>query len=289
MCSSSQSTRRLTRTCPDARGVCGRAELRFERRGDATILAHAHAQAPLKIVRSFPLDDGRLVVPLITIGPGLCGGDTCVIDVHVAEGARAVVTSTAATRVLGMRDGTSAAQRVQLTAAAGASLEYYPGLTIPFPDSAFTQTIDVEAAGDARVGLLETWAFGRVARDEYLCFRRLHSRTMVHVDGTLAYADALELDPRATRVEIAGVLDRRRYLASGFWRGAALAPEDAEPIADASTVPPLVAFGHTNRNQVFLRALGDEGRALDVVVREGLARVARAWRITPVRLERFRC
>jgi len=288
MCCSSQSTRRLTPTQPDARTI-GRAELRFERRGDATVLAHAHAQAPLKIVRSFPLDDGRLVVPLITIGPGLCGGDTCVIDVRVGEGARAVITNTAATRVLGMRDGESAAQRVQLNAAAGASLEYYPGLTIPFPDSAFTQTIDVDAARDARVALLETWAFGRIARDEYLRFRRLHSRTLVHVDGALAYADALELDPFDTRVEIAGVLDRRRYLVSGFWRGPALAPEDAGPITEAATPPPLVAFGHTKPNQVFLRALGDEGRALDAVVREAFARVARAWRITPVRLERFRC
>ncbi|NUR54345.1 MAG: hypothetical protein HOQ29_07855 [Acidobacteria bacterium] len=270
-------------------GSGGRAELIFVRRGDATVLAHAHAQAPLKIVRPFPLAGGRLVVPLITIGPGLCAGDACTIDVHVDEGARAIVTNTAATRLLGMREGTHADQRVYLTAMSGASLEYYPGLTIPFPDSAFTQSIDVAAAADARVGLLETWACGRAARDEYLRFRRLRSRTMVHVDGALAYADAVHLDPRDARVDIAGVLDRRRYLVSGFWRGPDLQPADAAPLPGELTARALAAFGRTNPRQVFLRALGDDERTLDAIVEEALARVARAWRVTPVRLARFRC
>jgi hypothetical protein len=40
---------------------------------------------------------------------------------------------------------------------------------------------------------------------------------------------------------------------------------------------------------VFLRALGDDGRLLDGIVRDALARVADGWRVPPVRLERFRC
>jgi urease accessory protein UreH len=72
------------------------------------------------------------------------------------------------------------------------------------------------------IGILETWALGRAARDEYLRFRRLLSHTAVHVGGTLVYADTTLLEPHTSAVSWAGVLDRRRYLVSGFWYGADL-------------------------------------------------------------------
>jgi urease accessory protein UreH len=270
-------------------GLRGGAQLTFCHRGSTTVLARAHVQAPLKLVRPFALADGRLVVPLITLGPGLCGGDTCTIDVHVEAGARVIVTNTAATRVLGMVDDAQAIQRVRLTAGPAAHVEYYPGLTIPFPDSAFVQEIDVTAAGGARVGILETWAFGRAARDEYLRFRHVRSRTTVRVDGALIYADSTLLEPRAAAVAGAGVLDRRRYLVSGFWYGADVSSDRRGQTPDAPRQTPLVAFGQSAPGQVFLRALGDDGQALDRVVRDALARVADAWKMPPLRLERFRC
>jgi urease accessory protein len=285
---------------PDpVRGLRGGATLTFCRRGAATVLSSARVEAPLKLVRPFALADGRLVVPLITLGPGFCGGDSSTIDVHVEADARVVIMNTAATRVMGMADDAQATQRVRLTAGPRAHLEYYPGLTIPFPDSAFVQTIDVRTDADARVGVLETWAFGRIARDEYLRFRHVRSRTTVHVDRTWIYADATVLEPRIASVAAAGVLDRRKYLVSGFWYGGDVTHERAvrsvteRPerghTADVQSGGPLVAFGQPASRQVFLRALGDDGRLLDGIVRDALARVADGWRVPPVRLERFRC
>jgi urease accessory protein UreH len=290
---------------PDAAcGLRGGAQLTFCRRGSATMLSSARVDAPLALVRSFALADGRLVVPLITIGPGLCGGDLCTLDVRVEAGARVVITNTAATRVLGMPEGAEATQCVRLTAGPGAHLEYYPGLSIPFPDSAFVQEIDVSAASDSRVGLLETWALGRAARDEYLRFRHVRSRTTVRVDGTLIHGDATLLEPRASALAGAGVLDRRRYLVSGFWYGVTVAsgrrgqtpegrfqtgaPDAWDQTAAARLHASLVAFGQSTARQVFLRALGDDGRMVDGVVRDALMRVADAWKVPPLRLERFR-
>ena len=287
-------------------GLRGGAQLTFCRRGSATVLARAHVEAPLKLVRPFALADGRLVVPLITLGPGLCGGDVCTIEIEVDAGARVIVTHTAATRVLGMTDEAQALQRVRLTAGPGAHLEYYPGLTIPFPDSAFVQEIDANAARDARVGILETWALGRTARDEYLRFRYVRSRTTVYVEGAPVYADVTLFEPRTAAVAGTGVLDRRRYLVSGFWYGAEVSADGRGQTPDAplrtagqardwGQTPdgrlhtPLVAFGQSRPGQVFLRALGDDGQALDRVVRDALASVADAWKVPPLPLDRFRC
>jgi urease accessory protein UreH len=274
-------------------GLSGGARLTFSRRGSATVLSSANVRAPLKLVRPFALPDGRLVVPLITLGPGLCAGDRCTIDVEVGAGARVIVTNTAATRILAMTGEAQATQRVRLTAGPAAHLEYYPGLAIPFPDSAFVQEVEATAADDARVGIVETWALGRAARDEYLRFRRLHSHTTVRVNDTLIYADTTLLEPRISAVAWAGVLDRRRYLLSGFWSGADLSSTDYRgqtpnvPVSDPSGE--LVAFGQSNPGQVFLRALGNDGQSLDRIVRDALTRVADAWKVPPLRLERFRC
>jgi urease accessory protein len=265
--------------------VRGCAELVFERRGRRTVLVRSRTEAPMTVIRPFELPDGRLVVQLITLGPGLCGGDAIHIEVSAEDGARVVVTTTAATRVMTMEAGQRAAQHVVLRAGPEASLEYYPAVTIPFPGSALLQTVRVEAAATARVAAIETWAMGRSARDEYLQFRSLSSRTTLHVDGTLTYADAMHLEPGVTDAANVAVLAGRRYLAAGFWHGVRLSPEPESPPTTGGT---LVAFAQSTPDLVYLRALGDEGPEMDGVLRRSVERVATEWG-PAVHMDRFRC
>jgi urease accessory protein len=259
----------------------------FALRCGRTVLTHSRVNAPVALVRPFPLEDGGQLVQLITIGPGLCGGDRLDIRISVETGARLVVTTPAATRVLSMDAGQHAEQRVALHVAAGATLEYYPAVTIPFPDSAFSQTIDVNAESGARVGVLETWALGRTSREEYLRFRSLSSRTTLHVDGTLAYADATELQPGRDRLDGAGVLAGRRYLASGVWQGVDLGDRLVPgPVDDGDL---MTVLDQTRPGIAYLRALGSDAPALDRALRNATDRIAAAWNALPVRFDRFRC
>jgi len=271
--------------------VHGCAELAFARRGARTVLERSRVEAPMTVVRPFELPDGRLVVQLITLGPGLCGGDVVRISVTAEDGAQVIVTTTSATKVLSMADDRHAEQHVLLQAGDGASLEYYPAVTIPFPGSALRQTVTVTAAPTARVGVTECWALGRVARGEYLAFRSLTSRTTLAVDGRLVYADALDLEPGVNDVASAGVLSNRRYLAAGFWLGVDnVGAEPGGPDAfTRSTGGALVAFGQTGPGLAYLRALGDDGPEMDAVVQRSVELASRAWAVAPVRLDRFRC
>lgn len=268
-----------------AHEVRGRAELVFARRGSRTVLAQSRIEAPMTVIRPFERPDGRLVVQLITLGPGLCGGDAIHVDVTAEDGARVVVTTTAATRVMTMECGEQAGQHVALRAGREASIEYYPAVTIPFPGSALVQTVKVEADPTSRVGVIETWAMGRAARGEYLQFRSLSSRTTLSVDGVLTYADAMELEPGVAGVAHAGVLAGRAYVASGFWYGAAVETDAAEPPA---TGGPLVAFAQSTRGIVYLRALGDDGPGMDAIIRRTVERVSTAWGVPGIHMDRFR-
>ena len=273
--------------------IRGSATLLFARRGTRTVLLHSRLAAPMAIVRPFPLPDGRLVVQLVTLGPGLCGGDTIAVDAIAEEGAEVLLTTTAATRVMTMNPGCRAEQHIRLRAGPGASLEYYPAVTIPFPGSELLQTLAIDAAPTARIGVVETWALGRAARGEYLRFRSLSSRTSLAIDGSVVYADALQLEPALDDVANAGVLDGRRYLAAGFFYGVGPVA-DAQLTAEAGPAgsgPPVVevAFAESRPGLAYLRAMADDAPALDAAVQGSLERVARAWERPVARLDRFRC
>jgi urease accessory protein len=265
----------------------GGAELIFARQGSRTVLAASCLDAPMAIVRPFEWSDGRLVVQLISLGPGLCGGDTVHIEVQATEGARVVVLTTAASRIMSMSAGEHAAQHVTLRAQEGSSLESYPSVTIPVPGAALTQTVEVDAAATARVGLVETWALGRIARGEYLQFTSVSSRTTVTVDGELRYADATQLNPATADLTGAGILAGHRYLANGVWFGATLGPEPPNQAAADGDV--LLAFGQSHPGCVYLRALAREGPAVSRVVRAATDRIASGWQLDSLSLDRFTC
>jgi len=264
--------------------VRGGAALRFERRGPRTVLASSRVEAPMAIVRPFPLPDGGLLIQLLSLGPGLCGGDTITLDVTAEAGCRVAVTTTAAARVMSMEPERHGEQHVRLRAGDETTLEYYPCLTIPYPGSALVQTVEAEVAGAARLGILECWAMGRIARDEYLQFRSLASRTTISVAGTARYADAIHLEPANTDLAGAGVLAGRQYLAAGAWYGATLV-DKALPAADET----LVAFDQSAPGLAYLRALSPDAPRLDAVLAASVERVAGCWGLQPVVLDRFHC
>jgi urease accessory protein UreH len=170
--------------------------------------------------------------------------------------------------------------------AAGATLQYYPLVTIPFPESAFAQTVRVDAAAEARVGVLETWALGRTARDEYLQFRTLTNRTTLDADGVCCYADAMELEPCRHDLTGAGMLARRRYIAAGFWYGATMADAPGQGASDGDL---LIAFAQSRPGLVYLRALANDVPTLDTALRTATSRIAASWGQPPVALDRFHC
>jgi hypothetical protein len=112
------------------------------------------------------------------------------------------------------------------------------------------------------------------------------------VDGGIAYADAMQIDPAASDVASVAILAGRHYVASGFWHGASLpggSSGEGEYGASRDQRGPLVAFAHSTPNLVYLRALGDDAPALDAVLRRSLDRLADGWNLPPVHLDRFRC
>jgi urease accessory protein len=103
--------------------------LAFQRRGDATVGLHVH-EGPLRVLKSMH-PEGAAVCHQVIVHPpgGIVGGDVLRVDIEVAEGAHAVLTTPGATRFY-RSAGAEASQAVHATLHAGSRLEWVPLETI---------------------------------------------------------------------------------------------------------------------------------------------------------------
>lgn len=262
----------------EGRERLSRLELTFASRDGQTYLADALTTSPLKIIRPFGLGNGRVLLQLLNVGPGLLAGDRYELNVTVKAGAKVALVNQSATKLHRALPGRWAQQTLHVTLEPGADLELYPGLTIPFADSDTRFETTVQLSGDARFAVLELFAMGRVQRGEAFSFRRLSSRLRVVQDGRLVYADGLELNPENARHT--GLTDGFTYLASGFWRWDVPWPDLVQTEIQAVT-------GLCGPERGYLRAFGRDGLELTKSVRAQLGAWQRERGVTPLPFERL--
>jgi len=175
-------------------GRDGTLRLGFERRGVATVLGRVGYTLPLQVMAPVALEDPAAVVSVLNPTGGLLGGDRLTIEADVGPGAHALLTTPSATRVY-RAPAEATVQTVTLRLGRGAAVEWVPDHTIPFPGSAFRQTIECELEDGATLVLLDAFAAGRVARHEAWAFGRLESALTVRDRRGLVFHDRFVLRP----------------------------------------------------------------------------------------------
>ncbi len=132
-------------------GKDARLRLRFERRGDRSILAEMARKAPLLVQKALYCDEGMPGLPvvfIITNSGGVLQGDRYAIDIAAGPGAVGHVTTQAATKIHEM-DANHATQAQEITLDEGAYLEYLPEAVIPFARSRFLTRTRIRIAPTA--------------------------------------------------------------------------------------------------------------------------------------------
>lgn len=129
---------------------------------------------------------------MINIAGGLTGGDHLSIDVAVAAGARATVTTPACERAY--RSAAGVAQIDQrLRVADGARLDWLPQEMILYDRSRIRRRLDAQLQGQAEISIVETVLLGRAAMGERLTHGFFSDLWTIRLDGRLIYADATRM------------------------------------------------------------------------------------------------
>ena len=193
-------------------GRDGALRLRFERRGEATVLAACRSTLPLQVLAPVALAGPAAVVSLLNPTGGVLGGDRLAVDVEVGPDAHACLTTPSATRVY-RAAAAPAVQSVRLRLAARAIAEWVPDHAIPSPGAALSQALDADVAAGATLIAVDGWAAGRVARGEAWRFRRLESAVRVRDAAGLLLHDRFVLDGGADWTAL-GLAEGHPYFAS---------------------------------------------------------------------------
>ena len=246
-----------------------------------TRLAVSDLGAPLRVMRGFELEDGRLLVQIISAAPGFFSGDCYELTIELGAGARAVILTPAASKIHSMPDGGWAAQSIRAAVGPGASLEIYPTLSIPFAHSDFRQRVEVSLADDARFGWMDPWAFGRIESGERYAFRRVSTRLRVDRDGRPLYRDGLELAPAERDVAAMGALEQATHAISGCWFG------PCEPWAARGAITDDLVWGQVGEDGLYARGLFRDGASFRRGLETVRAQATAAWGASEIQQTRF--
>ncbi len=145
-----------------------------------TVARYLH-QGPLRILQSL-YPEGNQICHNVLVHPpgGLVGGDTLDIQVNVAEGAHALVSTPSATRFY-KSGGQAALQQVTATLAPGARLEWLPLEAIAYNDCEATNRAIFNLAPTAELMAWDVTALGLPSSD--MAFTKGHFQQHLEIPG----------------------------------------------------------------------------------------------------------
>ena len=145
-----------------------------------TVARYLH-QGPLRILQSLYPEGDQICHNVLVHPPGgLVGGDTLDIQVNVAEGAHALVSTPSATRFY-KSGGQAALQQVTATLAPGARLEWLPLEAIAYNDCKATNRAIFNLAPTAELMAWDVTALGLPSSD--MAFAKGHFQQHLEIPG----------------------------------------------------------------------------------------------------------
>lgn len=180
---------------PAANRATGELRARFAAVGGRTGVAQCYEGGGLRL--RFPRVQPGLVpgceAVTINTGGGMVGGDTASLVFDVGGAAAVTVTSQSADKVYRATGATTCVD-TSLTLGPGAILEWLPQETILFDRARFHRRLEVDVAAGARLLLVESLVFGRLAMGEVVRTGDLRDRWRIRRGGALVFAEAVRLE-----------------------------------------------------------------------------------------------
>ncbi|SEQ14938.1 urease accessory protein UreD [Thalassovita taeanensis] len=261
----------------------GEALVATKARGPVTALSDLRSSGCLKVL--FPRGNPeRLTGIFINTAGGVTGGDHLRLRAEAGPDSHLTLSTQAAERAYRAQPKEVGRIATQLVLRGNAGLDWLPQETILFDHSALTRSLDVNMAGSARFLMVEPLVFGRAAMGERLAATALKDSVRIIRDGSLLFADCLQLAGDAQN------LLERRAIAGGAGAMASVllaAPaHEAESHLDAvrALMPDTGGVSLIRPGLLFARILAEDSFVLrqsliPVLTRLNGALLPRTWMI----------
>lgn len=155
------------------------------------------------------------MVHLHNVSGGVLAGDLLDLEIEVAAGATAQVTTTGATRLYRHRLGVAdSEQRTSITIGENAILEYLPDPVIPYAGARHAQQTEIRLARKATLFCWEVLAPGRQASGEEFAFESLRIAIRIATAARPLLRENFILEPGRKEIGVAARMRQYSWLAS---------------------------------------------------------------------------
>ena len=265
--------------------AAGALRLQVGLRDGRSVLRSLYQQAPCRALMPDRAPEGPFEAVLVNSSGGLVGGDKLAFAIDIAPNTAVSLVSQAAEKVY-RSSGADTLVETQLSAGAGAWLEWLPQETILFDGARLRRKLVATLDPAARLLAAELVLFGRAAHGESFSRGFLHDSWAIRLGGRLAWTDAIRLE---------GDIAAERARPFGFGRAAGYAtllhagPEAASflPVAREIAAAVPAEGGATMVNGLLLlRFLAEDGARLRQAVVQAAGRLRNAIAALPETLPR---
>lgn len=171
----------------------GSLAIHVARGPNGTALKGLRQSGSLKVLFPGVADRLNLTGVWINTAGGITGGDRFAIKARASAGSRLTLTTQAAERIYRARGEEVGEVSTQLSAAAGARLDWLPQETILYDRSSLRRSLRIDIANDAVFLGVEPLVFGRAAMGERLRHIAFNDNVRLFRSGELVFADAIRL------------------------------------------------------------------------------------------------
>ncbi|MEI7025409.1 urease accessory protein UreD [Paenibacillus sp. y28] len=163
--------------------------------------------APLKIAKTFPMEDGQLAVYLMDCSPGIMAGDRYELEWRLGQASRVLVTNQSYTKVHPCLSApASQCQTVELEE--DALLELMPEPVMLYTDADFSTEQTVRLSPGSVYIQREIVCPGRSERGELFRYRRYETKLEVFYGDRLIYYSAQHWEPGRQPLAAPGMLGK---------------------------------------------------------------------------------
>ena len=184
-----------------------------------TVIREQFSKVPLFTQRALYLEESlpsMAYIYIISPSGGVLQGDRYRIDIQLSKNAIAHITTQGATRLYRMNKN-FATQILNITLDSNCYFEYIPDQIIPYRDSRFYQSVNINLHDTATMIYSETIVPGRMAMGEYFDYDVCYLKTVAKShNGSLKLVDTALLEPKRNKLKRFGILEEFNMLSNMY-------------------------------------------------------------------------
>ena len=184
-----------------------------------TVIKEQFSKVPLFTQRALYLEESlpsMAYIYIISPSGGVLQGDRYRIDIKLAKNAIAHTTTQGATRLYKMEKN-FATQILNISLDSNCYFEYVPDQIIPYRDSRFYQSVNLNLHDDATLIYSETIVPGRMAMGESFDYDVCYLKTIAKShSGSLKLVDTALLEPKKNQLKRFGILEEFNMLSNMY-------------------------------------------------------------------------